>query len=350
LLTNAQLSELLAVAAEGEEGHRQTALARAARSAYFWPEEAMELVDQNRSLTELRNVGPWVAQLLDSWLAADSPPEPLEPPELRRGFMTLSEARSILATAPDWVAELRGDLQMHTTYSDGKATLREMAAACEGRGYRFMLTTDHSKGLPIAHGMDEEGFAGQAEDIAALNDELTAVRSGLRVLQGIEMNLGLEGEGDMDPWCLARLALVLGAFHSKLRRPDDQTSRAMAAVRNRLVHVLAHPRGRRFNVRMGVRADWPRVIETAAAEGIALEFDASPDRQDLDTELMEVAREAGVWLSIGTDAHSVGELDYMQYGLAAAVKARIPRDRILNFMDPDQLLKWAAERRGNARV
>jgi len=81
-----------------------------------------------------------------------------------------------------------------------------------------------------------------------------------------------------------------------------------------------------------------------------LEFDASPDRQDLDTELMEVAREAGVWLSIGTDAHSVGELDYMQYGLAAAVKARIPRDRILNFMDPDQLLKWAAERRGNARV
>ena len=236
---------------------------------------------------------------------------------------------------------------MHTTYSDGKATLRQMVdGAVEMHGYRHVLITDHSKGLPIANGMPEERLAEQGADIAELNRELDG--TGVQVLHGIEMNISPEGEGDMEPESLARLDMVLGAFHSKLRLTEDQTDRYLAAVRNTTVNVLAHPRGRRFNVRLGLQADWPRVFEEAAAVGKALEIDGYPDRQDLDVELLELAREADVWISIGTDAHSVAELRFMEFGLAAALMAGIRRERILNLLPAEELVRWAREARGLA--
>ncbi|CAN5308751.1 hypothetical protein BH20ACT24_BH20ACT24_08440 [soil metagenome] len=338
-ITNAGLSELFARAAEAEVGHRQRALQRAARSAYFWPEEAAGLVEAGRSLTELRSVGPWVADVILGWL--DDPPEPPDPPELRRDFLTQADARATLAENPDWRPALRADLQMHTTYSDGKATLRDMVDAASRYGYEFVAITDHSKGLRIARGMDERRLAEQAADIATVNGELEREGRGLRVLHSIEMNLSPEGEGDMDAEGLARLDLVLGAFHSKLRETEDQTGRYLAAVRNPAVHVLAHPRGRRFNVRLGLRADWPRVFEAALRAGTAVEIDATPDRQDLNVELLELARQADVWVSIGTDAHSTGELAFIEFGLAAAIRAGIRRERILNFLSREQLLAWA---------
>jgi DNA polymerase (family X) len=347
-LTNAALAELMLAASEEQDpgSNRQKALQRAARHAYFsWPEEAAAIASAGRQLTELWGVGPWVARALLSWLA--DPPDAPAPSPLRRGFLTLAEARSTLAEHHEWRELLRADLQMHTTDSDGANTLREMVDACVGHGYQFIGITDHSKGLKIARGMAELGFEAQAVEIGALNRELAGNGQQLRVLRSIEMNLSPDGEGDMDPAALARLDLVLGAFHSKLRLDEDQTTRALAAVRNPTVHVLAHPRGRRFNARLGVLADWPKVMEAAAVESKALEIDAFPDRQDLDVELLEVARETGVRISIGTDAHSVAELRSMEFGLAAAIRAGIPRDRILNFLPREEVLSWAAEvRRG----
>jgi histidinol phosphatase-like PHP family hydrolase len=329
-LSNAQLAELLAQAALEEQGHRRQALDRATRAAYFaWPEEAALLRLQGRSLTELRTVGPWVAGMVEAWLA--DPPDPVDPPELRRDFLTLAEARATVAAHPDWRAELRADLQMHTTYSDGKAPLRDMVSAVESYGYEFIAVTDHSKGLPIANGMDEDRLVEQGEDIERLNDELEAMRSRLRLLHGIEMNLSPTGEGDMDPAALRRLDLVLGAFHSALRRTEDQTDRYLAAVRNPTVHVLAHPRCRRWGARAGLQADWPLVFDAAAEAGTALEIDAFPDRQDLDVQLLEVARESDVMISVGTDAHHPRELANIEFGLAAAIRAGIPRARILNY-------------------
>ena len=148
----------------------------------------------------------------------------------------------------------------------------------------------------------------------------------------------------MDPEALARLDLVLGAFHSKLRLTEDQTDRYLAAVRNPTIHVLAHPRCRMYDRRAGLRADWKRVFATAAEAGTAVEIDASPHRQDLDVELLEVARESGVRISIGTDAHSMRELGYMEFGLAAAIRAGIPKERILNFQPVEEILAWAAAR------
>jgi DNA polymerase (family 10) len=341
VLTNRELSELLRRAADDESGHRRQALQRAARSAYFWPEEAAGLLASSRSLTELQSVGPWLAGVIADWLG--DPPELFDPDPtgLREDFLTLAEARSTLAEHPEWTTSIEADLQMHTTYTDGKADLRTMVGAAVVRGYHHVLITDHSKDLPIANGMDEERLAEQGRDIDRLNEELDAAGQRLVVLTGIEMNLSPEGEGDMDPEALARLDVVLGAFHSKLRLKEDQTERYVAALANRTVHVLAHPRGRMFNFRLGLTADWPRVFAAAERTGTALEIDASPARQDLNVELLRVARHFDVVFSIGTDAHSPAELAHMEFGLAAAIRAGIDRGRILDFWPIERLLAWA---------
>jgi DNA polymerase (family 10) len=338
-LTNAELAEVMARAADGEpEGsNRRKALQRASRSAFSWPQEAGSLMEQDRPLTELRSVGPWLAQVIGEWLQDDGL-EPPDPPELRRGFLTLAEVKTTLA-GDSWMGELKADLQMHSTYSDGRNTIREMVEEAATYGYEHVAITDHSVGLPIARGMDEARLAAQGEEIHAVNQE----RAGAFpfALHSIEMNLSPEGEGDMDPAALRRLALVLGAFHSKLRVTEDQTERYLAALRNPSVHVLAHPRGRRFNVRLGLRADWRRVFEEAAGLDKALEVDAHPDRQDLDVELLRLAAGAGCRISIGTDAHSTADLRFIEFGLAAVIRAGIPRERIINFLPREELLAWS---------
>jgi histidinol phosphatase-like PHP family hydrolase len=343
VLTNAHIAELLARAAEEADpgSNREKALGRASRAAFFWPVEAGWLLEHGRTLTELRSVGPWLAGVIAGWLQDDDI-EPPEPPDLRRGFLTMSEVRQTIEEHPDWMSALRADLQMHTTWSDGTAPLREVVAEAEALwNYEFIAITDHSKGLKIARGMDEAQLAEQWEDIARVNQELDARGSRLRVLRSLEMNLSPEGVQDMDPETLAGLDLVLGAFHSKLRPTEDQTDRYLRALRNPTFHVLAHPRGRVFNRRLGLSADWPRVFEAAAEEGKALEIDAHPSRQDLDVELLRFARDAGAWISIGTDAHLLRELAYVEFGVALAIRAGFPRERILNYQPLQSLLRWA---------
>jgi DNA polymerase (family 10) len=297
-------------------------------------------------VTELTSVGPWLAERIVSWL--EDPPDVPDPSPLRRGFLTLAEVRTTLAENPDWGPALRADLQMHTTYSDGNAPLPEMVSEARTYGYEHVAITDHSKGLPIARGMDEERLAAQGYEIERLNEELEKSGEDFRILRAIEMNISPEGEGDMDIDALRALDLVLGAFHSKLRVTEDQTGRYVAALRNPTLDVLAHPRGRRFGVRLGLQADWQRVFEAAVEQDKALEIDGFPDRQDLNVELLEVAREVGVRISIGTDAHRTAELRFMEYGLAAVIRAGIPRERILNYMPRDELLAWARESRKSA--
>ncbi len=343
MLTNAQIAELLARASEEAEpgSHRGRALGRASRAAFFWPVEAARLLQQDRPLTELRSVGPWLAGVITGWLL-DPMIEPPDPPELRRGYLTMSEVRQTIECQPDWIPALRADLQMHTTWSDGAAPLREMVDEAEALwNYEFIAITDHSKGLKIAGGMDEGRLAEQGEVISRVNQALGARGSRLRVLRSIEMNLSPEGDQDMEPEALDRLDLVLAAFHSKLRLTEDQTDRYLRALRNPTFHVLAHPRGRVFNRRHGLSADWPRVFEAAAEEGKALEIDAHPSRQDLDSDLLELAREAGLWISIGTDAHLLRELQYVEFGVALAIRAGFPRERILNYQPLESVLAWA---------
>jgi histidinol phosphatase-like PHP family hydrolase len=299
-----------------------------------------------RPLTELHGVGPFIAKQLQAWMEKPST-EIRRTPPIRRDFLTRADALMILKSDPTWEQRLRGDLQMHTTWSDGSASVLEMAKAAKQRGYEFIAITDHSKGLKIAGGIDERALAKQGREIAAAN-RLQQIR-GLTVLRSIEMNLNPRGEGDMDPKALAQLDIVLGAFHSALRIKEDQTPRYLAALRNRDIQILGHPRGRIFNFRLGLKADWPRVFAEAAKLDKAVEIDSYPDRQDLNLALLKVARKAGVRISLGTDAHHADQLAFIELGLAAALKARIPAERILNFMDLPSLRAWVANLRERAR-
>lgn len=337
MLTNSNLAELLAREAEAKSGILSRAYRRAARSAFLWPEEAATLIRQNRPLSELRAIGPFISKRILRWIDKPSK-EKMRPPAHRRDFMALADARVLLAKNPQWTKQLKGDLQMHTRYSDGSGTIAEMAGAAGARNYEYIAITDHSKGLKIAGGIDERRLSKQAIEIGRIN----RAQTGTIVLSSIELNLNPRGEGDMDPRALAKLDIVLGSFHSALRVKHDQTDRYLAALRNPDIQILGHPRGRIYNYRLGLKADWPRVFAEASKLDKAVEIDCYPDRQDLNLSLLKLARIEGVRVSLGTDAHHPWQLEFVDLGLAAAVKAKIPAHRVVNFLPINELRVWVA--------
>ena len=240
---------------------------------------------------------------------------------------------------------------MHTTWSDGEAGIDEMADAAVARGYEYVAITDHTKGLKIAGGIDEEQVRRQGDEIARVNDRVR--HQGLTLLRSVELNIKPGGDGDMEPACLRELDLVLGCFHSSLRRKEDQTPRYLAALRNPDVNILGHPRGRVYNYRMGLSAnyrmglsaEWPRVFGLAAELDKAVEIDGYPDRQDLNLDLITLAKKAGCRISLGTDSHGSQQLRFMEYSAAAALSADVPKKLVLNFMPRKKLLEWASKTR-----
>jgi len=349
MVSNADLGELLWRAARDETDHRRRALERASRASRFWPSEASDVVSAGRPLTELRAVGPWVSSMLEGWL--DDPPAVPEPDETRRGFLTFAEVRTTLDAEPEWEATSCADLQMHTTFSDGSLSLREMIEAARSLGRTFVAITDHSETLTIANGMSPERLAHQGRAIDDLNRGSEDANDPFRILRAIETDVFADGSLDMDDASLATLDLVLGAFHSKLRSTDDETPRYLAALGQHRLHVLAHPKARMYGRRIGLIADWRRVFAEAARLGKALELDATVWRQDLNVELATIAREEGVrWFSIGSDAHSAEELGFLSFGMATAVRAGIPRDRILNYRSAESVRAWASELSGGRRT
>ena len=347
MLSNTDIAELLAREAESESGVLSRTFRRAARAAFLWPEEVTEVVAQNRSLTELRAIGPFVERQIKRWL--DKPPQKNnKPPDIRQDFISLAEARQLLVRKRAWPINLRGDLQMHSRWSDGSGTIAEMADAATEKSYEYIAITDHSKGLKIAGGIDERALEKQGNEIDKLNVSLRKSGRNLLVLRSIEMNLNRRGEGDMSPESLLALDLVLGSFHSSLRIVEDQTDRYLAALRNPHIEILGHPRGRIYNFRIGLSADWPRVFAEATSLNKAMEVDCYPDRQDLNIDLLKIAREQGTRISLGTDAHHSWQLEFIDLGLAAALKAKLPADRIVNFMPIGELKSWVREVRGRA--
>jgi histidinol phosphatase-like PHP family hydrolase len=344
VLSNSKLAELLAREAEREPGILSRAYRRAARSAFLWPEQVVDLIAQGRPLTELRSIGPFITKRIQRWI--NNPPTgKTRVPPIRRDFLALADARVLLAKNPEWAKQLHGDLQMHSRWSDGSGTIAEMAEAARQRNYEYIAITDHSKGLKIAGGIDEKALRKQAAEIVKTNRSIFRSRPGLTVLSSIELNLNPRGEGDMDPKTLVKLDVVLGSFHSALRVKHDQTARYLAALRNPDIQILGHPRGRIYNYRLGLKADWPRVFAQAARLDKAVEIDCYPDRQDLNLSLLKIARQEGVRISLGTDAHHARQLQFIELGLAVALKAKIRPERIVNFMSLDRLRTWV----GNVR-
>jgi len=183
-MDNAAISELLIREAETADGHREPAFRRTAHNAFMWPDEVGDLVAAGRALRELAGIGPSLSRRLQGWL--ELPPKDVEPPPERQEFLTLTQARKILAKHPEWTAKLQGDLQMHTEWSDGSASIRDMVASAVERGYRYIGITDHTKGLEIARGLDEGALKEQGREIHGLNSKSLAALKGTEftVLRG----------------------------------------------------------------------------------------------------------------------------------------------------------------------
>src|SRR5579884_3009618 len=335
LLRNREIAELLARAAETAErgSDKAKALRRASRRALLWPVEIGQLRKQQRSLTELSGVGPWL----------DQDVEVPEPPPLRRGFQTITEARVRVQSVGS--LPIHGDLQMHTVHSDGLVSTVEMAEAAVQIGHSYIAVTDHGVGLRVAGGMSAESFVAQWEEIDRIHEGGLLSDPAFRILKSAEANLDTHGAPDMEPAILASCDIVLGAFHSQLRRTEEQTSRYMAAIRGGSIDVLAHPRGRIYNFRLGLVARWEEVAREAARRQVALETDAYIDRQDLDMALLRVAAEQGAFVSIGSDAHHHIDLPSIDVGIAAVMGAGVPPERVLNCMTADRLMDWVREGR-----
>jgi histidinol phosphatase-like PHP family hydrolase len=348
VVSNSDVAEWLALQSEEAPAPiLAKAYRRASRLAFGWLEEASHILERGGSLTELQGVGPFLAKRIEAFI--HGPPQRITSSPLRKNFLTISDARALLAKKPGWLSDYRGDLQMHTTWSDGSATVRDMANAAMERGYEYIAITDHTKGLKIAGGIDEVALQRQAEEIDAVNREFRASGKRFRVLKSAELNINPSGESDMESAALRKLDIVVGSFHSALRKTEDQTDRYVAALRNPDFDILGHPRGRIYNYRAGLRADWQKVFATATRFDKAVEIDSYPDRQDLDVRLLKIAKLEGCKIAIDTDAHHPWQLSFVELGLAAAIKAGIPRDSIINFKPAEELLAWVKQRRALGR-
>jgi putative hydrolase len=240
-------------------------------------------------------------------------------------------------------AHFRGDFQMHSVWSDGGESLSAMAEGAMDLGHSCLGITDHSYGLPIARGMTMETVARQQQEIDKLNVEYDGR---FRIFKGVEANILADGSLDLQPDERGRFEFIVASPHSALRRTDDQTPRMLGAVNAPGVTILGHPRGRMFNSRPGVSADWPRVFEAAARRRVAVEIDGDWHRQDIDFDLARQALDAGCIFALDSDAHSIGELRFTDFAIAHARLARIPVERVINCWSDAELDEWMRERRG----
>lgn len=354
--TNARVSALLRDLAAVQTSPQSRWGYRRAASAILSLDEPLEaLVQKDGTLRKIPHVGPSSTRVILEFLRSGGSEtveravagsgrlrEVERSRELREAFLSRAQVAAALrapARGAPRLADYRGDLQMHSTYSDGRATLTELIEGCLARGYRYCAITDHAHGLPIANGVSMTDLARQHAEIRALNRRY---RGRFRLLKGIEANILADGRLDLTARELRRLEVVVAAPHSRLRTSEDQTARMLAAVSMPGVHILGHPRGRKLGVRPGVSARWDRVFARAAATGVAIEIDGDPSRQDVDFGLAAEAMRAGCLFALDSDAHSVDELSYAETAIAHARLAGIPRARIVNCWDIDALDPWLA--------
>jgi DNA polymerase (family X) len=263
-------------------------------------------------------------------------------PELRenRGEIEAAEAGALpnLIT----VADLKGDLHVHSDYTDGTQPIRAMALAAKARGRAYIAITDHSRRMSMTHGLDPARLRRQGVEI----DRLNASDTGLHVLKGIEMDILPDGTLDLPDSSLDELDVVIGAVHTNFHfSRAEQTERIEKALSSGRVDILAHPTGRILGTREPYDVDMARIVRAAAAHSVALEINAQPDRLDLTDVYARMAKEAGALLAIGSDAHAEQDYDNLSYGVAQARRGWIEAKDVLNTMPFAKLRHWLAARR-----
>ncbi len=263
------------------------------------------------------------------------------PPELREDAGEIEAAARGLLPSLVRVEDIRGDLHVHTDWSDGLSSIEAMAEAAKARGYEYLAICDHSRSLGIAGGLSEDEIAGQIEAVSEANKRL----SGITLLSGAEVDIKKDGSLDYPDSILRRLDIVVASVHSAFTQSREaMTHRVTSAICNGNVDVIGHPSGRVIGARVGYEIDMGRAIEAAADHGVALEINAYPERLDLDSAWARKAMERGVALAINTDAHSSEQLGLMPYGVGVARRAWLEREHVVNAWPLPRLRRWLRAR------
>lgn len=231
--------------------------------------------------------------------------------------------------------DIRGDIHMHTTYSDGAHTLEQMIEACIAKGYEYMMITDHSKSLHVANGLSEERLLEQHARIKALD----AQYSEIDIYSGVEMDILADGEMDYSNDVLAQLDYCIGAIHQSLNQSEDEImKRLINACNNPYVRHIAHPTGRLIGRRNGYHVNMSKLIETAQKTNTILEINAHPMRLDLSSDVLK--QYPDIKLVINTDAHAIDQLDLMKYGVSTAIKGYVKKEQVINTLPREAFKSW----------
>ncbi len=329
-----------------EETYRVRAFRRAADVLSEIPVDSLARRAQLGTLRQLPGIGEKTAQVVTQSLAG-------EVPDYLAGLEATADApvpafageggAAVDAPTPAGVAlrhALRGDCHTHSTWSDGGSPIREMALAARDLGHEWMVLTDHSPRLTVANGLSPERLRAQLVEVALLNEQLAP----FRILTGIEVDILDDGALDQEDELLAQLDLVVASVHSVLRMPrGPMTERMVAAVRNPHTDVLGHCTGRMVTgSRKRPESEFdPEVVFAACAEaGVAVEVNSRPERLDPPKRLLRMAVEAGCRISIDSDAHAPGQLDWLPYGCERAVACGVTASRVVNTRSAEDLLAW----------
>ncbi|MGM0413931.1 MAG: DNA polymerase/3'-5' exonuclease PolX [Bacillota bacterium] len=258
-------------------------------------------------------------------------------PELREDKGEIEAARENNLPESVKLEDIKGELHLHTKYSDGACSIEEMVEGAIAEGYQYIAITDHSESLRIASGLTVKDLEEQAEEIAEVQEKYPD----FKILSGIEVDILSDNSLDFSNQVLEKLDLVIGSIHSGFTQSEAEINqRIITAMENPNVNIIAHPRGRLLGRREAYPVDMDKIIKEAARTGTALEINASPSRLDLDDHYARKAKEAGVKLAINTDAHHTRELKDMELGISVARRGWLEKDDIINTMDSDQLVDY----------
>lgn len=266
---------------------------------------------------------------------------PFIPPEVREDGKEVEDFHEYDGELIE-LSDIKGDLHMHSTWSDGAHSIEEMVEACRAKGYKYMAITDHSQYLKVANGLTRERLLQQKEEIKKLNEKYDDIL----ILSGVEMDILPDGTLDYDDDLLAEMDFVIASIHSAFSQPREKImERLRTALTNAHVDLIAHPTGRKIGRRDGYDVDIDMLIEIAKETNTALELNANPNRLDLKAEYLRQAQEAGVKIFINTDAHKKETLSHMKVGVSTAKKGWIKKSSVINSLEPNDLLEFLHNRK-----
>jgi putative hydrolase len=313
------------------DGTRVRAFARARDVVEATGDDEIARLHAAGKLTDLPGIGPTTAKVITEALDGEVP-----------AYLEHLEAETVLdpGEGAELRAALRGDCHTHSTWSDGGAPIEKMARTAIALGHEYMVLTDHSPRLTVAHGLNAERLLAQLDEVAGLNEELAP----FRILTGIEVDILEDGALDQTEELLARLDVVVASVHSKLRMERrEMTKRMVSAVASPHVDILGHCTGRKLvgRGRPPSTFDAEIVFAACAQFDTALEINCRPERQDPPDDLLDLAMDWDLRFAIDTDAHAPGQMEWQVHGCDKATRHGIEQDRIVNTMGADDLVAWA---------